>query len=282
MKLPAFQFYPGDWLKDTRPLSLAAKGTWTDILCALWDSQIRGVRTLKPVEWARVIGSTVEQTELIIDELSAQRVAEIVRNSDGTVTVASRRMILDELVRARDRDRKSNDSAKKSEEDYFSTVKTSFPALFRIISELYPAKFRLSSSSSSSSVDTREPKTPTLEEVKTFCSMGGIEPKVGEIWLNEHDSRPRSPNGNFTDKSGSEVFKWQPALRAYAQKWRANQHQRTESIPVWKQIKNLEDELGKHPANHESLSYNPNCSAEQKADYAAKFKKLAELRKQNG
>ncbi len=27
-KLPAFQFYPGDWIQDTRALTLAAKGAW--------------------------------------------------------------------------------------------------------------------------------------------------------------------------------------------------------------------------------------------------------------
>ncbi len=43
-KLPAFQFYPGDWLKDpaVRSLPLEARGLWIDLLCIMHESDRRG------------------------------------------------------------------------------------------------------------------------------------------------------------------------------------------------------------------------------------------------
>jgi hypothetical protein len=43
MKLPAFQFYPGDWRKDPNlcRCSHAAKGVWIDMICLMHsDSKI--------------------------------------------------------------------------------------------------------------------------------------------------------------------------------------------------------------------------------------------------
>lgn len=44
-KKPSFQFYPGDWLKDTalRLCSPAARGIWMDMLCLLHECPQRGV-----------------------------------------------------------------------------------------------------------------------------------------------------------------------------------------------------------------------------------------------
>jgi len=39
VKLPAFQFYPGDWLKDAAlaRCTPATRGVWMDLLCAMHD-----------------------------------------------------------------------------------------------------------------------------------------------------------------------------------------------------------------------------------------------------
>ena len=68
-KMPAFQFCPGDWIQDTRILSLAAKGAWIDILCALWRSQTRGSLTLPLMGWARLSGCTADQAAAVITGL---------------------------------------------------------------------------------------------------------------------------------------------------------------------------------------------------------------------
>jgi hypothetical protein len=68
-KMPAFQFYPGDWIQNTRILSLAAKGAWIDILCALWRSQTRGSLTLPLTGWALLFGCTADQAAAVITGL---------------------------------------------------------------------------------------------------------------------------------------------------------------------------------------------------------------------
>jgi hypothetical protein len=73
-KIPAFQFYPGDWIQDTRILTLSAKGAWIEILCALWRSHTRGSLTLPLMGWARLLGSTADQSAAVIGELVDMRI----------------------------------------------------------------------------------------------------------------------------------------------------------------------------------------------------------------
>lgn len=99
------QFYPADWLGDTRPLSLAAKGAWIDILCILHNSSTRGCVTLPVVGWARTIGASAEQAEAVIDELATMRVCDIAKHANGDVTLICRRMKRDSLTREQTRQR---------------------------------------------------------------------------------------------------------------------------------------------------------------------------------
>ena len=50
MKLPSFQFYPGDWMKDPglRSVSLEARGLWIDMLCLLFESGRRATSNTRP------------------------------------------------------------------------------------------------------------------------------------------------------------------------------------------------------------------------------------------
>lgn len=98
-KQPAFWFYPGDWVQDTRPLSLAAKGAWIDLLCAMWRAPRRGALALSLTGYARLLGATVEQARLVLDELIALGVcdADVAALSQVTaphapVTLVNRRM----------------------------------------------------------------------------------------------------------------------------------------------------------------------------------------------
>lgn len=106
-KLPYMQFYPADWLQDTLPLSLAAKGAWINILCALWSAQNRGTHTLPLVGWARQIGASVEQTKAVISELvdmsvcdcpSHQNVSSVTEHNEK-ITLVCRRMAREEKAR---------------------------------------------------------------------------------------------------------------------------------------------------------------------------------------
>ena len=102
-KLPAFQFYPGDWMKDPalRACSLAARGLWMDILCLMFESDRRGYLIHKngnPIsteQLARMTGCPVEQTAELMEELITCGV--ITETQDGVPY--SKRMVRDEQKR---------------------------------------------------------------------------------------------------------------------------------------------------------------------------------------
>jgi uncharacterized protein YdaU (DUF1376 family) len=91
-KAPAFQFYVADYMRDTRCLSLAAKGAWTDCLCAMWFASTRGELTYPLIGFARLFGCTVEQAKSVIDELAEMQVCDCVTHDDGKMTLVNRRM----------------------------------------------------------------------------------------------------------------------------------------------------------------------------------------------
>lgn len=104
MKTPAFQFYPGDWLRDLalRSCSVPARGLWIDLLALAWDGSPRGYcrvgdRPLSVEEIARLVGSQPRQVRRWIDELVMRGVCSI--DADGSLY--SRRMLRDEEIRTK-------------------------------------------------------------------------------------------------------------------------------------------------------------------------------------
>jgi hypothetical protein len=101
-KLPAFQFYPGDWRKDPNlsRCTKAEKGVWIDVLCLMFECEVRGVLSTGGLPWgdheiAAATGGDTAENLSCISELLRKGVAH--RNSDGAVY--SRRMVRDEQVR---------------------------------------------------------------------------------------------------------------------------------------------------------------------------------------
>jgi hypothetical protein len=101
-KLPAFQFYPGDWMKDPalRSMSLSARGLWMDMLCIMFEAQPRGFLILngKPAlveQLARMVGSTAGEVSCLVGELTDAGVVSA--NSQGCLY--SRRMVRDDEIR---------------------------------------------------------------------------------------------------------------------------------------------------------------------------------------
>lgn len=116
MKLPAFQFYPGDWLKDAnlRRCSAAARGVWMDLLCLMFESDDRGrLVTLttegsvtRALPWtlqecAEAVAGDPKQNLEIIRELIRKGVAK--QDADGALY--SKRLIADEKKRFTTRER---------------------------------------------------------------------------------------------------------------------------------------------------------------------------------
>lgn len=102
MKLPSFQFYPGDWAKDPnlRRCTHAAKGVWIDILCLMWENEERGVLATAGRAWsdediALAVGGDQAVVLVCLQELTLKGAAK--RRADGALY--SKRLVRDEHKR---------------------------------------------------------------------------------------------------------------------------------------------------------------------------------------
>ena len=103
MKLPAIQFYPGDWHKDqgVQALDLAQRGAWFELLLMMHDSDERGVllvngQPMPDAVIARRLGLDNQSANQILTTLLTYGVASR-RESDGALFC--RRMVKDERLR---------------------------------------------------------------------------------------------------------------------------------------------------------------------------------------
>jgi hypothetical protein len=108
VKLPFLQFYPADYMVDTRILTLAARGAWVDILCVLHGSSTRGIATFPALGWARIMGASVAEFEAVISEIEAMGVGNVIRDGNGNITVTCRRMTKESITREQTRLRVQN------------------------------------------------------------------------------------------------------------------------------------------------------------------------------
>ena len=108
MKLPFLQFYPADYLVDTRVLTLSARGAWVDILCVLHASSTRGTSTFPVRGWARIMGVSDADFEIALGEIEAMKVGNVTRCGNGDVTITCRRMINEAITREQSRLRVQN------------------------------------------------------------------------------------------------------------------------------------------------------------------------------
>jgi len=104
MKRPSFQFYPGDWLRDTalRTCSIGARGLWIDMICLMHEGNPYGYlkvgnKVILPDNLCRIVGATLDEVEGWLSELSDAGVC----SKDESGCIYCRRMVRDEEVRRR-------------------------------------------------------------------------------------------------------------------------------------------------------------------------------------
>jgi hypothetical protein len=102
MKRPAFQFYPGDWLRatDLRACSVGARGLWIDMICLMHEGTPYGYlkvgdKVILSPNLARIVGASLPEVEGWLCEL--QEAGVFSRDPSGCIF--SRRMIKDESIR---------------------------------------------------------------------------------------------------------------------------------------------------------------------------------------
>lgn len=133
---PAFQFYPGDWLKDPalRMCSPATRGIWVDLLCGMWNGRtgwdIEGTLT----GHARLCACTEAEMTTAIAELERLDVAIVERLGEGMIRVESRRLRRDAENRGKEADKKRRQRSSMSP-SCPDDVPTHVPALSEVEEE---------------------------------------------------------------------------------------------------------------------------------------------------
>lgn len=113
-KLPWFQFYPADWVNDTRMLDLQSKGAWFEIINAMWNAPNRGVISGTLEEFSLLLGCYIDVTTVILDRFERQNICDFYRDGNGVVTLKCRRMIREEAEREHNRERVAKFRKKQS------------------------------------------------------------------------------------------------------------------------------------------------------------------------
>jgi len=103
-KLPSFQFYPGDWLKDPnlRSVSSGARGLWIDMICLMFECDPRGYlqnpthQPLTTLQISRMTGNCdLHEVEGWLAELTDSGVL----SKSATDVIYCRRIVRDEHKR---------------------------------------------------------------------------------------------------------------------------------------------------------------------------------------
>jgi len=181
-KLPAFQFYPGDWLKDPElsMCSPATRGIWIDFLCRAHESGRSGQVTATPEQFARLCRCTAAEFVAAADELQNTG-AGLVRKGDGVYTLTNRRMKREADEREGARERKQNQRGREKRKSRATVTQGQVLPSQAVSSNGTPASqnghanvtLYSSSSSSTSFLPTEENVTPTPESV--FADFFGSE-----------------------------------------------------------------------------------------------------------
>lgn len=206
-KFPAFQFYPGDWLKDPA-LSLcspAARGIWMDLLCAMHENGRTGELTGTVEQLARIARCSPSELQQYISELSAGAASVTKRN--GRVTITNRRMAREYKARQDARLRQQQRREKQG---------------LSPLSQDDNAEVTLYSSSSSSSSDKDSTlHTENNEEQKRVGKGQFIAPSFEEVRdyvtaknLNVDPQKffDYFTAGNWVDSKGNKVRNWKQKL----------------------------------------------------------------------
>ena len=228
-KLPAFQFYPGDWKRDfgIQSLDYETRGIWFEIILILHESEERGVLLLNgkpmPIEaLARALGLDKQKTTTTITKLLDYGVASL-RPSDQALY--SRRMVKDEQIRQT----RARCGIMGGNPNLLNQKVTT-----KVKQKPTPSS---SSSSSSSSSDKRE--MPALQQLSKFLRMTSQELQT----LESDFGRP------LVDQELREAEIWiENAQTPNARKYRKPEHNHYLFMRNWLKDKRLRS--FQHPAQN--------------------------------
>jgi hypothetical protein len=252
-KLPAFQFYPGDWQKDPslRVCSHAAKGVLMDTTCIMFECDPRGVlitgdRVWSDRDWAAAVGGNADVTLGCIRELvergavkqrGKESQAFVIEHSailEGVPTGAyySFRLVRDEYSRVLGRERQAEfRSRKRNGESNDDVTGVSHPSS--------------SSTSPSGTTATNKPppgngmRWPKEDEAVAYGERIGLPAEESKRFWHHYESM------GWIDKNGHAIHNWQSKLTIWKTESQQRGHiTRTSSNgngdTFWKDSKRLE------------------------------------------
>ncbi|HEA66231.1 MAG TPA: hypothetical protein ENI07_05340 [Desulfobacterales bacterium] len=99
-KAPAFQWYPGDWRRDTQVQmsSFKTRGIWAEMLWCMWDSPERGKLAGMDDNLSRLIGCTRDEFNVALEEIKHLEIADVTE-CNNVVTIINRRMYKEAIDR---------------------------------------------------------------------------------------------------------------------------------------------------------------------------------------
>jgi hypothetical protein len=91
-KAPSVQFYPSDYVRDTRSLNLMAKGAWADILFLGFSKTPQGRISQSIDDWATMLSCDIATAKTVLEAIRKHEVGDVVTQRNGDITVTNRRM----------------------------------------------------------------------------------------------------------------------------------------------------------------------------------------------
>jgi hypothetical protein len=242
MKAPAFQFYPSDWSRDLEEHPLEIEGAWIRICCKLWWSETRGKLTRKNEQWAKILRVYPQDAERILQYINSEKIGDVFNDSNGNLTVISRRMLRDE------KDRENNCIRQKR---FYEKKKHNASIT---------ATSQDSSSSSSSSTTNNNPPTPRKRGIvyaDDFLAFWASYPKkVGKDaawrrWKQLNGTRPAIADLVSAIRKQAQSDQWQkengqyipnPATWLHEGRWADEINAQESQIDAWARKKKAEME----------------------------------------
>lgn len=226
VKLPAIQWYPGDWLRDpgVQSLSYEDQGIWFAILMRMWEGEERGKLTLNghamPVEaLARLLGLDNQKVNQTLTTLLTYGVTSV---EPSTGIIYSRRMVRDENLR------KTRAECGKLGGN---PVLLNQPANQKPTTKVKQIPTPSSSSSSSSSKEPPTPSTPIEKWTELLCEThpGVCDPRFPATFCEDNWHRLREDAERFNVFMG-QVF---DGLRAHCEYWAVDGNRFAISLDKW-------------------------------------------------
>ncbi len=220
--LPFMQFFPGDWIRDTRVLTASAKGAWIDLICAMWTSPEPGVISLRLSAFGRLIGLPEERTAQVLDELAEMGVCDRQDEQDGRITLRCRRVARDYAAASEARADISSKRSEAAQARWAKQKGTKGNANASAIAD----RMECSPDTRSQNIGEREIagagiRRPTLDQAKAAAPGIGVTPEMAADWWHAREASDwvKATGGGGTTRVGAN---WQADLKTYSSRMGGN------------------------------------------------------------